>query len=283
MSDVAPVLGFMMTRDITIQIFKWIALLALLWLFLRWFEWRSVYIPFGRLDSSPADVGLKFEAVTFSAADGVKLSGWYVPQPGAKLTVLFCHGNAGNISHRLEKLLILRDAGVNVFIFDYRGYGRSEGWPSEQGTYKDALAAYDWLRREKSVAPERLVLQGESLGCAVAIELARQRPVGGLVLESAFASIPEMARAVYPWLPLHLICRIRYDSLSKIGSVKAPLLSLHSREDEIVPFSQAERLFAAAPGPKKLVELRGDHNGGFATSERVYRAALAEFFRSLGG
>ncbi len=272
-----------MTRDIVIQIFKWLALLALLWLFLRWFEWRNVFIPFGRPDSSPADVGLKFEDVTLTTADSVKLNGWYVPKPNAKLTVLFCHGNAGNIGHRLEKLAILNNADVNVFIFDYRGYGRSEGWPSERGTYNDALAAYDWLRREKSVAPERLVVQGESLGCAVAIELARQRPVGGLVLESAFASIPEMARAVYPWLPLHLICQIRYDSLSKIGSVKVPLLSLHSREDEIVPFSQAERLFAAAPGPKKLVELRGDHNGGFATSEAVYRAALAEFFRSLGG
>jgi len=273
----------MMTRDIAIQVFKWIALLALLWLFLRWFEWRSVFIPYRQVENTPADFRLRFEDVTLTTADGVKLNGWYVPQAKAKLTVLFCHGNAGNIGHRFEKLLILRDLNVNIFMFDYRGYGRSEGWPSEQGTYNDALAAYDWLRREKSVAPERLVLQGESLGCAVAIELARQRPVGGLVLESAFASVPEMARAVYPWLPLHLICQIRYDSLSKIGSVKAPLLSLHSREDEIVPFSQAERLFAAAPGPKKLVEIRGDHNGGFATSEKVYRAALAEFFRSLGG
>lgn len=273
----------MLTRDITIQVFKWIALLALLWLFLRWFEWRSVFIPFGRPDSSPADAGLKYEDVTLATADGVKVSGWYVPEPGAKLTVVFCHGNAGNIGHRLDKLSILHDAGVNVFIFDYRGYGCSEGWPSEQGTYNDALAAYDWLRREKSAAPEQIVVQGESLGCAVAVELARQRPVGGLVLESGFASVPEMARAVYPWLPLHLICRIRYDTLSKIGSVKAPLLSLHSREDEIVPFSQAERVFAASLGPKKLVEIRGDHNNGFATSEKVYRAALAEFFRSLGG
>lgn len=273
----------MMTRDIAIQVFKWIALLALVWLFLRWFEWRSVFIPYRQVENTPADFRLRFEDVTLTTADGVKLNGWYVPQANAKLTILFCHGNAGNIGHRFEKLLILRDLGVNIFIFDYRGYGRSEGWPSEQGTYNDALAAYDWLRREKPITPEQIVAQGESLGCAVAIELARQRPVGGLVLESGFASIPEMARAVYPWLPLHLICQIRYDSLSKIGSVKAPLLSLHSREDEIVPFSQAERLFAAAPGPKKLVELRGDHNGGFATSEAVYRAALREFFRSLGG
>ena len=270
-------------RDITFHVFKWLALLALVWLFLRWFEWRSVFIPYREMDGTPAGLRLGFEDVTFAAADGVKLNGWYVPRPGTKLTVLFCHGNAGNIGNRLEKLFILHDLGVNVFLFDYRGYGRSEGRPSEQGTYNDALAAYDWLRREKSVAPEHLVVQGESLGCAVAVELARQRPVGGLVLESAFASVPEMARAVYPWLPLHLLCRIRYDSLAKIGAVKAPLLSLHSREDDIVPFSQAERLFAAAPGPKKLVELRGSHNDGFAVSEKVYRAALNEFFRSLGG
>lgn len=271
----------MLTRDIVIQVLKWLALLALVWLFLRWFEWRSVFIPYRQVENTPADFRLPFEDVTFTTADGVKLNGWYVPQANARLTLLFCHGNAGNISHRYEKLLILHDLGVNVFIFDYRGYGRSEGWPSEQGTYNDVLAAYEWLRREKSVAPEKLVVQGESLGCAIAIELARQRPIRGLVLESGFASIPEMARAVYPWLPLHRLCWIRYDSLSKIGSVKAPLLSLHSRQDEIVPFSHAERLFAAAPGPKKLVELRGDHNSGFATSERIYRAALIEFFRSL--
>ena len=275
-------LRFMLTREITFMVFRWLVLLALLWLFLRWFEWRSVYIPYREVENTPADFRVRFEDVTLTTADGVKINGWYVPQSGAKLTVLFCHGNGGNISHRIEKLLILRDLGVNVFMFDYRGYGRSEGRPSEQGTYNDARAAYDWLCREKSVAPDRLVVEGESLGCAVAVELARQRPVGGLVLESAFASIPEMARAVYPWLPLHWLCRIRYDSISKIGSIKAPLLSLHSREDEIVPFRQAERLFAAAPGPKKLVELQGDHNGGFATSEKVYRAALGEFFKSLG-
>lgn len=272
----------MLTRDIAIQVLKWLALLALVWLFLRWFEWRSVFIPYRQVENTPADFRLPFEDVTFTTADGVKLNGWYLPQSNAKLTVLFCHGNAGNISHRYEKLLILHDLGVNVFIFDYRGYGRSEGWPSEQGTYNDALAACDWLRQKKSIAPERIVVHGESLGCAVAVELARQQPVRGLVLESGFASVPEMARAIYPWLPMHWLCRIRYDSLSKIGSVKAPLLSLHSREDEIVPFSQAERLFAAAPGPKKMVELRGDHNNGFAACESIYRAALSEFFRSLG-
>jgi uncharacterized protein len=273
----------MLSRNNMFLVGRWAVLLTLLWLFLRWYEWRSVFIPYREMEGSPAGLRLPFEDVTLVTADNVKLNGWYVPRSGAKLTVLFCHGNAGNIGHRLEKLFILHDLGVNVFLFDYRGYGRSEGRPSEQGTYNDALAAYDWLRREKSLAPEQIVVQGESLGCAVAVELACRRPVGGVVLESAFASVPEMARAVYPWLPLHWLCRIRYASISKMGLVKAPLLSLHSREDDIVPFSQGHRLFAAAAGPKKLVELRGNHNDGFAVSEKVYRAALDEFFRSLGG
>ena len=273
----------MLSRNILFMVGRWVLLLVLLWLFLLWFEWRSVFIPYRAMEGSPAGVRLPYDDVTFTAADGVKLHGWYVPRTGAKLTVLFCHGNGGNISHRIEKLVILRDLGVNVFLFDYRGYGLSEGRPSEQGTYQDVTAAYDWLCREKKVAPAQIVVQGESLGCAVAVDLACRCSVGGVVLESAFTSVPDMARAVYPWLPLHWLCGIRYSSITKIGSVKAPLLSLHSREDEIVPFRQGEQLCAGAPGPKKLVELHGGHNDGFEVSEKVYRAALNEFFRSLGG
>ncbi|MCX7826150.1 MAG: alpha/beta hydrolase, partial [Verrucomicrobiae bacterium] len=254
---------------------------AALWLALRWLEWRSIYFPMQRMLTTPAEAGLVFEDVNFTASDGVKLHGWHLPRTDAKLTVLVCHGNAGNISDRIDKLAIFHSLGVNVFIFDYRGYGRSRGIPSEQGTYRDALAAYAWLRSEKKAQPKQIVLYGESLGCAVAVEVATQRDVGGVVLESGFTNVPDMARVIYPIIPLHLACRYRYDSLAKIGRLKAPLLILHSPDDEIVPFAQGERLFAAAPEPKRFVRLRGDHNGGFAVSEGVYREALRDFFRAL--
>jgi len=263
------------------QILYWLIVLAVLWLALRWFEWRSIYFPMQRMLATPAEAGLAFEEVSFAASDGVKLHGWYLPRADAKLTALFCHGNAGNVSDRVEKLVILHSLGVNVFIFDYRGYGRSEGRPSEQGTYRDALAAYEWLRAQKKTEPRQIVLYGESLGCAMAVEVATQHDVGGVVLESAFTNVPDMARAIYPIIPLHLFCHYRYDSLAKLGRVKAPVLIFHSREDEIVPFQHGQRLFAAAPEPKRFVELRGDHNGGFAVSEETYRRGLREFFRSL--
>ncbi|MBI5397188.1 MAG: alpha/beta hydrolase [Verrucomicrobia bacterium] len=271
----------MTARKMIEKILYYAVLLLALWLGLRWFEWRSVYFPFRTLSGTPDEVGLAFENVVFTASDGVKLHGWYLPADGARLTLLLSHGNGGNISHRIGKLLLLHQLGVNVFIYDYRGYGRSEGRPGEEGTYRDALAAYDWLRANKNVRGDQIVAYGESLGSAITVELAVHRPVAAVVLESPFASVPDMARAVYPWLPLHLLCRIRYDSLSKIGKLKAPLLVFHSPTDEIVPFAQGEKLFAAAPEPKRFVRLRGYHNDGFEVSEQVYHQALAEFLHGL--
>jgi hypothetical protein len=272
-----------MTSKMMGQTLYYAALLVALYLFLRWFEWRSIYLPFRPVTDTPAQYGLPFEEVTLTAADGVKLHAWHLTHPRARQTLLFCHGNAGNISHRMEKLLIYNQLAVSVLIFDYRGYGRSEGRPNEHGTYRDGLAAYDWLRGQKKAPPASIVLYGESLGCAVATEIAVQREVGGMILESPFTSVPDMARALYGWLPLHLICQYRYDSLVKIARLKAPLLIMHSPADEIVPFAQAQRLFAAAPQPKTLVRLSGTHNDGFAVSEAVYRQALREFLAGLSG
>ncbi len=264
------------------RILYYVALLLALYLFLRWFEWRNIYHPIRTLCGTPDEVGLRFEDVVFAAPDGAKLNGWYLPADGARLTLLLSHGNGGNISHRIGKLLILHRLGVNIFIYDYRGYGRSEGWPNEAGTYRDALAACDWLRANKSVPPERIIAYGESLGCAMAVEVAMQRPVAAVVLESPFTSVPEMAGAIYPWLPLRWLCTFRYDSLSKIGRLKAPLLVFHSPTDEIVPFAQGEKILAAAPEPKRFVRLRGYHNDGFEVSEEVFQEALADFLRGAG-
>lgn len=263
------------------KILLYAVVLLALGLFLRWFEWRSVYYPFRELGGTPDEVGLKFEDVLFPAPDGVKLHGWHLPADGARFTLLLSHGNGGNISHRIGKLLLLHQLGINIFIYDYRGYGRSEGRPSEAGTYRDALAACDWLAARKNTAPEQVIAYGESLGCAMAVEVAVHRRVAGVVLESPFSSVPDMARAIYPWLPLHWFCGIRYDSLSKTGRLKAPLLVFHSPTDEIVPFAQGETLFAAAPEPKRFVRLRGGHNDGYEVSEEVYRQALREFVRGL--
>jgi fermentation-respiration switch protein FrsA (DUF1100 family) len=198
------------------------------------------------------------------------------------LTLLFFHGNAGNISHRLDKLRLLNEQGFSVFIFDYRGYGQSAGVPSEQGTYADAEAAYRYLTLERQIPSQHIVFYGESLGCAVATEMAARHAAAALVLESPFTSTVAMGKRAFPWLPVEWIVRYRYDTLAKISTIKTPLLILHSRQDEIVPFAMGLELLSAAPsGRKHLVELTGDHNEGFLMSGPRYTNALNQFVASL--
>jgi hypothetical protein len=238
---------------------------------------RFVYFPTRDLDGgTPATIGLAYEDVALRTADGVRLHAWFGPGGAGRPTLLFLHGNAGNISHRLEKLSILNDLGVSVLLLDYRGYGLSRGEPSEAGTYRDADAAYDWLRA-RGIEPGSVVPYGESLGGGVATDLAARRPVGALILESTPTNMPDVARAHYPLLPAGLLLSVRYDALAKIPSVSAPLLLLHSSEDEIVPFAMAERLHRAARPPKRLVRLRGGHNDNFLVAKDAYVTALREF------
>jgi hypothetical protein len=249
-----------------------LALYGFVLLFVVWREKSFIYFPSREIVSMPEHV----QDVWLKTTDGIRVNGWFVPaETNAALTVLFCHGNAGNISHRLEKLAILRELGVNVFIFDYRGYGRSDGAPDEQGTYRDAQAAYDFL------AGKTIVVYGESLGAAVAVELATKNHVAGVIIEEPFTSAVDVGQKMFPYLPVRLIARNRYDTLSKIDRINAPLLILHSRDDEFFPMQHAERLLAAAHEPKRLVELHGGHNDAFLTSAETYRAALADFLRSL--
>jgi len=240
---------------------------------------RLVYFPSRVLDGgTPAALGLTYEDVELAASDGVRLHAWFVPAPRTPPVVLFLHGNAGNISHRLDKLSVLHEIGAAVMLLDYRGYGRSDGTPGEEGTYHDAAAAYDWLRR-RHVAAQRIVVYGESLGGPIATDLASRRPVGGLILESAPSSIIGVARHHYPFLPVTLFLSIRYDAAAKIGGVRSPLLILHSPTDEIVPFSMAEELYAAANQPKRLVRLGGAHNDNFIVAAEAYRTALSDFLQ----
>jgi len=230
---------------------------------------------------TPASVGLPFEEVSLVASDGVSLHGWYLPHPGAVHTLLFCHGNAGNISHRLDSLEIFHELGLSVLIFDYRGYGKSGGVPSEAGSYRDVKAAWAFLVGEKGVPPDRVILYGRSLGAAVAAALPDRNRAAALILESAFTSVPDLAQALYPWLPARWLSRYRYDTLGSLGDLAVPLLVVHSRDDEIIPFSHGKRLFDGAPEPKQLLELRGGHNDAFLRDRDHYLAGLRRFLETL--
>ncbi|MDW8323292.1 MAG: alpha/beta hydrolase [Burkholderiales bacterium] len=240
-------------------------------------------LPTRALTATPADIGLAYEDVELITDDGVRLHGWWIPHPRPRAALLHLHGNAGNVSHRLELIRILHDLGLAVLIFDYRGYGRSEGKPTEAGTQRDALAAWRHLTEVRGFSPERIVLHGQSLGAALAAWLASRQRAGALILESAFTSVPELAAELYPWLPARHLARFRYDTRAALSAVRCPVLVVHSRQDEIVPYAHGLALYAAAPGPKDLLVLRGDHNSGFVVSGRVYVDGLDAFLhRHLG-
>jgi fermentation-respiration switch protein FrsA (DUF1100 family) len=248
---------------------------------LRWFEHNQVYHPGRTLETTGAALGRPFEDVRFESTGGLKLNGWFFPadarSPSASLTVLVCHGNAGNISHRLGLCRILLQAGVNVFAFDYRGYGLSQGRPSEEGTYEDAQAAVRWLQRRGLTD---IVAYGESLGGGVASELCLREKSAGLILQSTFTSIPDVGAELFPWLPVHWLARIKYETLRKLPQIRVPLLVMHSRADELIPFHHGERNFATANEPKLFCELKGEHNDPLADGER-FRAGLESFLHLI--
>jgi len=240
---------------------------------------RLLYLPNlpGRtLGATPRDVGLAYQDVRLRTEDGLSLHGWYVPGAGPG-TLLFFHGNAGNISHRLGSIKVFHDLGLSVFIVDYRGYGESEGSPTEDGTYRDAEAAWRYLTESRGVSPGRIVVFGRSLGGAVAAWLAARTRPAGLIVESAFTSVPDLGQELYPWLPVRWLSRFDYATRRYIADVRAPVLVVHSRDDEIAPFHHGEAIFAAAPEPRTLLELEGAHNDAHVRSERLYIAGLRDF------
>jgi len=267
---------------------RWAILLlaaVLLVFMLRWFVNSQVYHPSRSRDANGSELNRPFEDVFFDTTDGVKLNGWFFPADTnathRALAVLVCHGNAGNITHRLGLCRALLATGVNVFLLDYRGYGRSAGRPSEEGTYRDAQAAYRWLRA-KGFAATNIVAYGESLGGAVAAELAMREPLGGLVLQSTFTSIPDIGAELFPWLPARWITTIRYDTHSKLPLIRIPVLVMHSRTDDLIGFRHSERNFAAANQPKWFYELAGRHNDP-AGEQEWFRAGMEELLRHVGG
>jgi uncharacterized protein len=236
-----------------------------------------MFLPTGTLVTTPSAHGMDYEDVHFTADDGVGLHGWFVPAPEARGVLLFFHGNAGNISHRMDSIRIFRDIGLSVFIIDYRGYGRSEGRPSEEGMYRDAVAAWRHLRESRDVPAQEIVVFGRSLGAAVAADLAARKQPGAVILESAFTSAADLGREVYPWLPVRTLLRHHYDVLSVLPDVSSPLLIAHSREDEIVSFDHALRLLEVAHEAVELLEMRGGHNDGFLRTGSGYVHGIEQF------
>lgn len=225
------------------------------------------------MDANPAELGRRFEDVSFATSDSVRLNAWFFPadtnSSRAQIAVLYCHGNGGNISHRMDVYRTLLDLGLTVFAFDYRGYGRSEGRASEEGTYQDAQAAHRWLR-DRGFEARNIIAFGESLGGGIVSELGLREEIGGLVLQSAFSCTADIGAELFPWLPVHKLCTIKYETCQKLPRIHVPMLIMHSRDDELINFRHAEKNFRIANEPKLLCEIEGEHNnplanpGGFA-------------------
>jgi len=251
-----------------------------LFVYVRYLESRSLFFPYKKIEATPAAIGLEFVDTYFKTADAKNINGWFIPAKDSRYTILFFHGNAGNISYRLDKIRILNSLGLNVFMIDYRGYGRSEGKPSEKGVYLDANAAYDYLVKIKKISPDSIIVYGESLGGAVAIELCSRINTKALITEETFTSIRDMSRLVYPYLPSFFVSD-SFNSLLRIDKIEMPKLFIHSRNDDIVPFELAEKLYKKAKEPKRLAIIYGDHNGAFLESEKEYTNALRNFIQEL--
>ena len=243
------------------------------------FQSHLVYFPnVGReIGVTPQAYGLAFEAVTIATQDGEKLGAWWVPATQSRGAVLIFHGNAGNISHRLDYLQMFHKLAYSSLIIDYRGYGKSTGSPSEQGTYRDAVAAWRWLVEDRGIKAGDIVLLGESLGGAVAAWLGTHVKPRAVVLASTFTSIPDLGAQIYPFLPVRLVSRFSYDSMAAVKAIRSPLLIAHSRDDDIIPYSHGRALFEAANEPKAFLDMQGGHNDGFLFVRQEWVAQLGAF------
>jgi fermentation-respiration switch protein FrsA (DUF1100 family) len=238
---------------------------------------RMLFYPVREITVTPKYIGLDFEDIVLTTKDNVNIAGWYVPASGERGTQLFCHGNAGNISHRLDSIRIFHDLNLSVLIFDYRGYGKSEGYPTEEGTYLDAEASLDYLINVKKVHPDKVILFGRSLGSAGAAEIALRHRAGALIIESGFTSVSDLGHKYFPFLPVRLLSRYSYATASKVSKINIPKLFIHSPQDEIIPFIHGKHLYENAHPPKEFLEITGGHNEGFLISGYVYTKGFDRF------
>jgi|CXWL01.1.fsa_nt_gi fermentation-respiration switch protein FrsA (DUF1100 family) len=245
------------------------------------FQTKLIYFPSQTIEATPASVGLAFDDLMLTADDGVNISAWFVPNSDARATILLFHGNAGNNGDRVQELRVLHSLRCNVMIVDYRGFGESEGHPTENGTYMDARAAWDHLTQFRGIPDRSIIIMGESLGGAVAIDLALRHPPAALVVQSTFTRLADIAARHYRFLPVRWLLRHRYDSIDKVGRVSCPKLFIHSTGDTLIPIANGKALFDAASEPKQFLQTPGEHNeGGFMYSHE-YTAKLKEFLDSI--
>lgn len=241
-----------------------------------------IYYPKHHVGTTPAEMGLSYERLQLRTSDGESIHGWFIPGDRQKPVVLFCHGNASTVStaSHLKLIDLLHSLGLPVLIFDYRGFGKSSGSPSESGTYRDAEAAWQLLVQSRGFAPGDIVIWGKSLGGGIASYLAaKHSSCRALVLESTFTSIPDVARRIVPFLPVERIIRHTYPVKAHVRQVESPVLVMHSPQDETIPYRLGREIFAAAGEPKRFVSLQGGHEWGFWASRETYRQAVREFLR----
>ena len=248
-----------------------------IFIYVRYYEKKNIYFPIKEIEFTPSDLGFKFDDVFFVNKEGLTLNGWFIKAANPRGTLLFCHGNAGNISHRLEIINILYKLNLNIFIFDYRGYGRSQGIPSEDGLYQDTYAAYQYLVSRKDVDNRSIIVYGRSIGANVAIDLVSQVEPACLISDGSFTSAYDMGRIIFPLLPIQWIITVKYDALSKIKNITTPKLIIHSRDDEVVPFRLGKKLFDAAAQPKEFYIMQGTHNEGLLSASQEYTRRLDSF------
>ena len=237
-------------------------------------------VPGRALDTTPDRAGMEYEDVWLRTEDDVDIHGWYIRGSSSRV-LLFFHGNAGNISHRLYSIRQFLDLGFSVFIIDYRGYGQSGGRVNEQGLYRDADAAWRYLTEERGVPNSDIVVFGRSLGGSVAARLATSVEPEALILESTFTSVPDAAQDIYPWLPVRWLSRLRHATREYVRDVHCPVLVVHSRDDEIIPYHHGEGIFEAANEPRSMLTIRGGHNEAIALDEAAYTAGLRQFLADI--
>ncbi len=237
-------------------------------------------MPGRNLTSTPENIGLSYQDVEFFTEDNVKLHGWFIPEKNAKATVLFFHGNAGNISHRLDSIEIFHRLELNVFIIDYRGYGQSEGKITEKGTYRDAEAAWNYLSQTQGISEKQIIIFGRSLGASIASKLANKHTPAALIIESGFTSVPAMGQRLYPFLPIRWLTHFKYDTKKYVKNISCPVMVAHSKDDEIIPYHEGREIFAAAAEPKQFLEMLGGHNDGFIISGASYVKGLESFINN---
>lgn len=250
-------------------------------LFLAVFQEKFVFLPGKTIFMTPDERDLDYEEFWVEVPDGTKINGWFIKAKDAKATLLFCHGNAGTISHRIESAEIFLELGLNVVLYDYRGYGRSPGKPCEKNTYEDTEAVWGYLTKEKNIPAEDLVILGRSMGGPIAANLAKNHQPKMCILESTFSSVPDVARFRFPIFPTKWLVTIHYPTVNYVQGINCPLLVVHSPDDEIIPFNMGEKIFEAANEPKEFLKLSGGHNETYFECIDQYRDKLNDCFRKF--